>query len=175
MSSDFPAIPGFYQALFLYFEPVSAAFPAFAIWFFPGAQWFHNQLVSTENPISGSLDARTTMALCQLGNCYMLLGLSSWLVFRAVRDALPNDPRAQERIVGAGLTSLALGDVMHIAGSWSALPDDIRYSVSSWDWMTHANTTFVIILLSIRLAWFAGIGRTRYYYGTLPQKAVKAA
>jgi hypothetical protein len=32
-------------------------------------------------------------------------------VFRAARDALPNDPVAQERIVGALLAALALADV----------------------------------------------------------------
>ena len=42
---------------------------------------------------------------------YLLLGLISAIVFRAVRDALPNDKAAQERIVGASLTALALADV----------------------------------------------------------------
>lgn len=42
---------------------------------------------------------------------YMLLGLISTLVFRAVRDALPHDPVAQERILGAAFTALACADV----------------------------------------------------------------
>ncbi len=42
---------------------------------------------------------------------YLLLGLISSLVFRAIRDALPHDRVAQERIVGASLTALALADV----------------------------------------------------------------
>ena len=42
---------------------------------------------------------------------YLLLGLISSLVFRAIRDALPNDPAAQERILGASLTALAIADV----------------------------------------------------------------
>lgn len=41
----------------------------------------------------------------------MLLGLLSSLVFRAVRDALPNNPTAQERILGASLTAMAIADV----------------------------------------------------------------
>ena len=32
---------------------------------------------------------------------YLLLGLISTFVFRAVRDTLPNNPTAQERILGA--------------------------------------------------------------------------
>lgn len=42
---------------------------------------------------------------------YLLLGLISSFVFRAVRDALPNNPAAQERILGASFTALALADV----------------------------------------------------------------
>jgi len=41
----------------------------------------------------------------------MLLGLISSIVFRAVRDTLRNDPVAQERIIGAALTALAIADV----------------------------------------------------------------
>lgn len=41
----------------------------------------------------------------------MLLGLLSSIVFRAVRDTLPNDPAAQERILGASLLALAIADV----------------------------------------------------------------
>jgi hypothetical protein len=42
---------------------------------------------------------------------YLLLGLISSLVLRAVRDALPTDPVAQERILGATLAALAIADV----------------------------------------------------------------
>ncbi|KAF8823939.1 hypothetical protein HHX47_DHR9000099 [Lentinula edodes] len=62
--TPFPALPGFYRLLFLYFEPG-----------------------------------------------YMLLGLISSLVFRAVRDALRGNPVAQERIIGSALTALAIADV----------------------------------------------------------------
>lgn len=41
----------------------------------------------------------------------MLLGLLSSLVFRAIRDALPGNPVAQERILGASLAALAFADV----------------------------------------------------------------
>ncbi|KAG9310303.1 hypothetical protein JVU11DRAFT_9423 [Chiua virens] len=108
MPRDFPALPGFYQAFFLYFEPLSTMAPVFLIWFFPGAGWFHSELIP--GPSSGTLDARTTMATWQLGNCFLLLGLTSSLVFRAVRDTLPDKPEIQERIVGASMTALALCD-----------------------------------------------------------------
>lgn len=35
----------------------------------------------------------------------------SSLVFRAVRDALPGNPAAQERIIGASLFAMAVADV----------------------------------------------------------------
>ncbi|KAN0101026.1 hypothetical protein V8E55_001010 [Tylopilus felleus] len=174
MPRDFPALPGFYQTLFLYFEPLSTVSPAFLAWFFPGAEWFHAQLIPESTP-SGPQDARTTMAIWQLGNCYMLLGLISSLVFRAIRDTLPNNPEAQERILGASMTALALADVTHIIASWVGLPEDLRYSFGSWNSMTHGNITFVIFLLGMRLAWFAGIGRQRYYYGKAAQKDRKSA
>ena len=173
----FPALPGFYRLLFLHLEPsekntqdnsefssssdfllVSTISPAFISWFFPGAAWFHHQLIPTSTPVpSEPLDPRTKMAMWQLGNCtkhifssyqqnkshssqgYLLLGLISSLVFRAVRDALPNDPAAQERIVGASLMALAIADVRaNYSISRSQIADisfpsglAVRYSLTS--------------------------------------------
>jgi hypothetical protein len=45
----------------------------------------------------------------------MLLGLISSLVLRAVRDALPYNLIAQERIITASLTALAVADVSNCA------------------------------------------------------------
>jgi hypothetical protein len=42
---------------------------------------------------------------------YFLLGLLSFLAFRAVRDALPDNAVAQERILGASFLVLGFGDV----------------------------------------------------------------
>ncbi|KAH9949456.1 hypothetical protein B0H21DRAFT_727985 [Amylocystis lapponica] len=165
--SDFPALPGFYNLLFLHVEPVSTIAPAIIAWFFPGATWFHHQLIpdSTPVPTVALQDSRTIMAICQLGNCYLLLGLISTLVFRAVRDALPNDPVAQERILGASFTALALADVSHVLVTFVTLPTGLRYDFTNWNSMTHGNITFTVFLCACRLAWFLGIGRTRYYYG----------
>lgn len=41
---------------------------------------------------------------------YLLLGMLSSLVFRAIRDALPGNPAAQERILGASLLAMAIAD-----------------------------------------------------------------
>ncbi|EJD04448.1 uncharacterized protein FOMMEDRAFT_133719 [Fomitiporia mediterranea MF3/22] len=170
--SDFPALPGFYKLMYLHLEPISTIAPSFFVWLFPGTAWFYGELIPGAPPVKeDSMDPRATMAIWQLTNCYLLLGLISSLVFRAVRDALPHDPVAQERIVGASLMALAIADVSCIMiATWIGLPPELRYDPLSWNSVTHGSITTVIILLSGRLAWFAGIGRKRYYYG---QKLVK--
>ncbi|KAJ6569558.1 hypothetical protein B0H19DRAFT_1135995 [Mycena capillaripes] len=161
--TNFPALSGFYQLLFLYIEPISTIFPALMSWTFPGAEWFHHQLIPSSAPVpTGPLDARTHMMVWQLGNCYLLLGLISSLVFRAARDSLPKDLVAQERIVGSLLAALAIADVTHIAATFAGLPADIRYVPQAWNPMTHGNISVVVVLFSVRIAWFMGIGRTSY-------------
>ncbi|KAJ7630397.1 hypothetical protein FB45DRAFT_915388 [Roridomyces roridus] len=164
MASSFPALDGFYQLLFLYLEPISTMLPALMSWFAPGPEWFHFQLIPSNGPVPTSLEPRTLMMVYQLGNCYLLLGLVSSLVFRAARDSLRQDLVAQERVVGALLTALALADVTHIAATFIGLPADIRYNVLAWNPMTHGNITVVVVLLTVRIAWFLGINRTSYYY-----------
>ncbi|KAF8554564.1 hypothetical protein OG21DRAFT_1412372, partial [Imleria badia] len=143
--------------------------------FFPGTEWLHAQLIPAGTP-SGALDARTTVAMWQLVNCYAVVALISSLVFRAIRDTLPDNPEAQERILGAHMTALVLGDVSTTAiAAWVNLPEDLRYSFGSWNAMTQGNITFTIFLFSMRLAWLAGIGRQRYHYGKAVPKNQKSA
>ncbi|KIM84748.1 hypothetical protein PILCRDRAFT_96812 [Piloderma croceum F 1598] len=175
--SDFMALPGFYKALFLYIEPISTISPALMVWIYPGAKWFYHELI----PSSASalpLEPKSSMAILQLTNCYFLLGLISSLVFRAIRDALPHDPASQERILGAAFVALALADVsrcISTSGLWCivvtflGLPKELQYNLAAWNPMTHGNISIVVVLLSVRIAWFLGIGRTRYYYGKRSQ------
>jgi len=165
--SDFPALRGFYQLLFLYLEPMSTMLPALMAWIAPGAAWFHHQLIPSSEPVPNApLDARTHMMVWQLGNCYLLLGLVSSLVFRAARDSLPHDPVAQERIVGSLLAALAIADLTHIVATLIGLPPDLRYAFLAWNPMTHGNISFVVVLFSVRIGWFLGINRTPYYFFT---------
>ncbi|THU89452.1 hypothetical protein K435DRAFT_781618 [Dendrothele bispora CBS 962.96] len=141
--------------------------PALLIWFWPGASWFHHGLVPSSSvaPPLNSLDPRTILAVWQLGGCYMLLGLISSIVFRAIRDTLRSDPIAQERIIGAALTALAIADVFHIITTFIGLPSNLRYAIVEWNATTHGNITITTFLFVVRCAWFLGIGRRRYYYG----------
>ena len=69
-----------------------------------------------------------------------------------------------------------------IVASLSSAPADIRFDIARWNGMSHGNVTFVIILclvrygsilcegvtmesIPLRLAWFSGFGRTRFYFG----------
>ncbi|KAF7972579.1 hypothetical protein HWV62_17714 [Athelia sp. TMB] len=69
--TKFLALPGFYRTLFLYIEPASTISPALLAWLYPGAEWFHNELIPSKAPAlpSGFLEPRTSMAIWQLGNC----------------------------------------------------------------------------------------------------------
>ncbi|KAJ3877779.1 hypothetical protein F5051DRAFT_452800 [Lentinula edodes] len=168
MSNHLQALPGFYKLLFFYLEPASAIIPAPMIWLWPGAAWFHHEQIPHSNPsflASESLDPRTAVALWQLGNCYMLVGLIVSLVFRVAEDAFRDNPVAQERIIGATLTAMAITDVTHVLSSLIGLPTDIRYDIFSWNGITHGNITFTTFVFCVRLAWFMGVGRRRFYYG----------
>ncbi|KAI0809093.1 hypothetical protein BC629DRAFT_1481914 [Irpex lacteus] len=165
---SFPALTGFYRFLFLYLEPALTALPCFLIWTLPGAAWFHHGLIPDDRPSPSSTvipDARTHMTVLQLGNCYLLLGMLSSLVFRAVRDALPGNAVAQERIIGASLFAMGVADLTHIIATLVGLPPDLRYAVAQWNATTHGNVTFVVFLMVSRTAWFLGIGRKSYYFG----------
>ncbi|PFH54680.1 hypothetical protein AMATHDRAFT_134070 [Amanita thiersii Skay4041] len=162
--SPFPALPRFYQTIFMYLEPLSTMIPALLVWTVPGSSWFHQELIPAGQsaPSATPLDPRTKMAIWQLANCYLLLGLISSFTFRAIKEALPHNPQAQERIVSAILAALAVADVTHIVATVIGLPSHLRFSVVQWNSMVHGNVTAVIALLGARLAWFMGIGRTRY-------------
>jgi hypothetical protein len=56
---------------------------------------------------------------------YCLLGMLSTFGFRAVRESLPNDPVAQERIIGAALKALAIGDVCPLVAPIRMISDNL--------------------------------------------------
>ncbi|KAF9454920.1 hypothetical protein P691DRAFT_799928 [Macrolepiota fuliginosa MF-IS2] len=174
MPDDFAALPGFYRVVFLHLEPMSTFIPVISVWVAPGANWFFQEQVPSDAPTPTSLDDRTRMIISQLVNCYLLLGLLSSIVFRAVRNTLPNNPSAQERLIGASLLALAIADATHVLVSFFGLPESVRYSPQNWNGMTHGNITITILLFVTRVAWFAGIGRTRFYFGQKENQRAKS-
>ena len=82
--------------------------------------------------------------------------------------------------------------VHSIIVTFVGLPLNMRTDFWAWNGMTHGSITFVVVLFSVRcvhhssihvhntlsqyyelsVAWFLGIGRTRYYFGqTVPKKS----
>lgn len=174
MPENFAALPGFYRLMFLHLEPLSTFIPVMSVWIAPGIKWFYQEQIPSNTPAPLLLDDRTQMIVMQLVNCYLLLGLLSSIVFRAVRDTLPNNPAAQERIVGASLLALAIADVTHILATFFGLPENLRYDPLSWNSMTHGNITITGFLFLGRISWFLGIGRTRFYFGQKQAQRAKS-
>jgi len=160
----FDALPGYYRFIFLHLEPLSEIGPIIMA-FKSGPGWFYNELTPPTGPPPEYLDPRSSIAVWQLVICYLLLFFMTSLGFRAIRDSLPNNPVAQERIVGALLMSLAMADIVHIIMTFTNLPENIKYLPSQWNTTTHGNLTFVSMLHISRLCWFLGVGRERYYFG----------
>ncbi|KXN89818.1 hypothetical protein AN958_04822 [Leucoagaricus sp. SymC.cos] len=175
MTDNFPALPGLYRLVFLHLEPMSTFIPVLSVWITPGVDWFYHEQIPSSAPAPPLLDNRTRMIISQLVNCYLLLGLLSSIVFRAVRNTLPNNPIAQERLIGASLLALAIADVTHILATFFGLPEHLRYSPQNWNGMTHGNITITGLLFLTRLAWFLGIGRTRFYFGQQENQRVKSS
>lgn len=149
MSSDFPALPGFYKLLFLYLEPGISfvqsdksqiwdliciqqsprscqslwsgsilVLPGFITNLFLRLRLYAPHWIQRQLWLFGNLATVLFTLLLRksyVSNAsilgYLLLGLISSLVFRAVRDNTKTDLRAQENILRASLTALALADV----------------------------------------------------------------
>ncbi|KAB5594315.1 hypothetical protein CTheo_2245 [Ceratobasidium theobromae] len=158
-TSKFNAFPGLYGLIFLTLEPLSTLIPAFATVLIPGgAAWFYNEQVP--GGAIQSLDVpHTKMLLGQLVNAYAVIGMVSAFGFRAVQKALPKNPAAQERIIGASLSVLATADITHIIATAVALPWDILLSPGTWNGAVHGNIVGSAVFFFLRMAWFAGIGR----------------
>jgi len=174
--SDFPALPGFYNFLFLHLEPISAIGPIIMT-LISGPSAFYNEVIPPTGPPPENMDPRAAMAIWQLSISYLLLFLLTSLGYRAARDALRNDPVSQERIVGGLMTALAIIDIVHAGTTFTKLPDDVKYTPRNWNTTTHGNVSFCVILHVTRICWFLGVGRKRYYYGqpdfklTTPEKS----
>lgn len=72
---------------------------------------------------------------------YFLLSLLEGLGLRAVRDALPGNPVAQERIAGATLTAMAIADV-----SIQSVPHAQLFSGHDIDSLAINETSIEIVL-----------------------------
>lgn len=86
------------------------------------------------------------------------MGLINFCVLRAARRYLSNQPALQEKIVGALLLPLLIGDVLHLVLTLWALEDE-RWKFSQWSGMLRATVFLGLSLMIPRVAWHLGIGR----------------
>jgi hypothetical protein len=112
----------------------------------------------SDAPPEGPLPRATLVTLLQLAHVCALLSVLNIFILGAARKHLHSHPALQEKIVGALLTPLVFGDVMHLYVTLWALGEDKwetrRYTPMLW-------TTLILglSLLLPRVAWHLGIGR----------------
>ncbi len=98
------------------------------------------------------------LTVVQLAHVCALLGLVNFFLLRAARRYLSGHPVLQEKVVGALLTPLLIGDVLHLALTFWAL-GDMRWNLSEWSLMLWLTVILGLSLLIPRIAWHLGIGR----------------
>jgi len=104
------------------------------------------------------LPLATKVTIVQLAHVCGLMGLINFCFLRAARRYLSNQPAIQEKIVGALLMPLLIGDVLHLVVTLWALGDE-RWNFSQWTGMLWATVVLGFSLLIPRIAWHLGIGR----------------
>jgi len=104
------------------------------------------------------LPLATRVTIVQLAHVCGLLGLVNFSLLRATRRYLSNQPALQEKIVGALLMPLLIGDIAHLVLTLWVLGDD-RWNFSQWSGMLWGTVFLGFSLLIPRIAWHLGIGR----------------
>lgn len=98
------------------------------------------------------------MTVVQLTHVCGLLGVVNAFVLRACRRHLAFSPALQEKIIGALLTPLLIGDVVHLWVTIWALGDS-KWDVSSWTPLLWTTIVLGFSLLIPRAMWHMGIWR----------------
>ena len=86
------------------------------------------------------------------------MGLINFSLLRTARRYLSNQPAIQEKIIGALLMPLLIGDVLHLVVTLWAL-GDVRWNFSQWSGMLWATVVTGFSLMIPRITWHLGIGR----------------
>lgn len=155
-------LPHVYSFVFNILEPAMTTVAASLAIGVP--DWYYNETLPSGGKPGAALTLRTQLVVCQLGNCYFLLGMISLCVMSAIRRAVPYDPVAQEKLVGGLLTALAIADLTHVGLSLLGMPLALVFEPRKWNAIVHGNITVTIALFLCRMGWFAAIGRRSYYY-----------
>lgn len=105
------------------------------------------------------LPLATKVTIVQLAHVCALVGLINFSLLRTARRYLANQPALQEKIIGALLLPLFIGDVLHLVVTLWALGDDVRWDFARWSGMLWATVVLGFSLMIPRITWHLGIGR----------------
>lgn len=158
MSPPQSAIPGFYYAVFGFYEPFLTLLGLAGTLVDPKRT--HDAQAPWPNgaPPMSPLPLASLVTLVQLAHVCALLGLMNIFMLSTARKYLYSQPVLQEKIVGALLTPLMIGDVVHLYVTlWALGPE--RWNVKQWSPVLWSTLLTGLTLMVPRIAWHLGIGR----------------
>ncbi|KAH9951637.1 hypothetical protein B0H21DRAFT_716847 [Amylocystis lapponica] len=164
------AIPGFYWLVFGWYEPLLTICGFFGAVIDP--KQAHDQQAPW--PPGGPPDVMplaTRVTILQLAHVTGLLGLINIFVLFSCRKYLSAHPALQEKVVGALLFPLLVGDFLHIAITLWALGDS-RWHITQWGGILWVTILSGFSLMIPRIMWHMGIGR---YVDTRDGRTTKRA
>ena len=112
----------------------------------------------TGRPPSDPLPRASLVTVVQLAHVCALVGVVNLFVLGAAKRHLAHSPALQEKIVGALLTPLVIGDFLHVGVTLWALGDDC-WEPSSWSPLLWTTLLLGLTLLIPRVMWHLGIWR----------------
>jgi len=151
------AIPLPYYTVFAIYEPVLTTLGFVGTLLDPKGTHDYQAPWPNGSP-PDDLPLATRLTIIQLGHVCALLGLLNVWLLSTARVHLSLQPALQEKIVGALLTPLLIGDVAHLYVSLWALGDQ-RWNFQSWSPMLIVTISLGFTLLVPRVMWQLGIGR----------------
>ncbi|KAI9466899.1 hypothetical protein BJY52DRAFT_27982 [Lactarius psammicola] len=158
MSPTCSALPPVYYAIFCIYEPMLTTMGFIGTLLDPTkthnlqAPWPPHVVPPVHLPLA------TRVTVVQLAHVCGLLGLVNLYLLRAARRYLSDQPALQEKIVGALLMPLLIGDILHLVLTLWALGDE-RWNFSQWSGMLWATVFLGFTLMFPRIAWHLGVGR----------------
>lgn len=152
------AIPDFYYAVFRFYEPAICLMGFVGAFFDPKTTHDQQAPWPSDTPPEGPLPRATLVTLLQLAHVCALLGILNIFILGAARKHLHPHPALQEKMVGALLTPLVFGDIMHLYVTLWALGED-KWEVRRYSPMLWTTLILGLSLLVPRVAWHLGIGR----------------
>ncbi|KAI0053008.1 hypothetical protein FA95DRAFT_1552895 [Auriscalpium vulgare] len=158
MSYPRSAIPTFYYVAFGLYEPALTTLGFLGTMADPVRT--HNSQAPWPSgiPAPAVLPLASMVTIVQLAHVCALLGFVNFFILGTVRRHLAGQPAIQEKIVGALLTPLLVGDIAHLAFTIWALGDE-RWVFSNWSGMLWITVVLGLTLLIPRVAWHMGVGR----------------